>query len=398
MRTFNFLKKTFLRIIPGCSILVNDCDNQQIEDKQINIVFRFDDYSSLSSTDLELKIIEVFRKNEASITFSVVPFCCTGNVEDPAPKDTIPITPAKGDILKKGLEEGVVDIALHGYSHQTINSKQMTEFSGLDYDCQVEKIAKGKKFLENIIDASITSFVPPWDQYDLNTVRALEDLGFSTLSASKGRAASKDTKLRFLPASCSLSQLRNAVKVAKTSSDNQPLIVVLIHHYDFREIDENSGIVTMKEFCDLMSWLKSKRNVRLISIGQAANEIKDLSSKRFLPMKRNYLLNELLPPSLRNEGSLFLYQESPVYIKTLLKVGGFYLLIVIFGIILSSSIGCLLFPGPTNIMTIGILGSIVLLAIILINAFRDLRIYVKGLGIIASAIGISIGFYICFNS
>ncbi|MBP3193961.1 DUF2334 domain-containing protein [Natronogracilivirga saccharolytica] len=126
--------------------------------KIVNVVFRFDDYSARSSTDLELRLIDTFRENEVAITFGVIPFVSTGNLHDPSPKNLAPLTSEKVDILKKGYVKGTLDIALHGYSHQTISVKKNTEFSGLDYNSQIERIDKGKKFLENIIDDSVTTF------------------------------------------------------------------------------------------------------------------------------------------------------------------------------------------------------------------------------------------------
>jgi peptidoglycan/xylan/chitin deacetylase (PgdA/CDA1 family) len=396
MRTAVFCQRTLFTIFLVCTILSPGCSRKPIEEKQVNVVFRFDDYSARSSTEMELRIIDAFRKNEASITFGVIPFVCAGDAHDPSPQDIVPLTSKKGDILKTGFEDGILDIALHGYSHQTINAKNMMELSSLDYNIQVERLVKGKKLLEGMIDAPVTTFVPPWDQYDLNTLRALEVLGFSTLSAAKNGEATEDSKLNFLPASCDLPRLRDVVKAARSSSDNQPLIVVLFHQYDFREIDEKHGSITIQEFYDLLNWLKSQRDLRLLSISQATKVIKDLSANRFLLTKRNYSLYKFLPSSLWEE-SMFLYQESPVLPKTLLKVGGFYLMIVILGTVLSFSIGCLVFPRSAFIMNIGTFGSIVLSAIILVYAFHDLQVHPKGMVVSAGVIGASIGLCICFQ-
>ena len=290
------LKLGIIAIVFVCTFIFTGCDKQPIEEKQINVVFRCDDYSAHSSNEMELRIIDAFRKNEAFITFGVIPFPGDGDCHDPSPQVTVPLTSKKGDILKQGFEDGILDIALHGYSHQTINAKNFTEFSGLDYNTQIERLTNGKKFLEGVIDVPLTTFIPPWNKYDLNTLRALEVLGFSTLSANIiNGEATEDSKLNFLPASCGLPRLRDAVKAARTSSDNQPLIVVLFHNHDFREINNNPESITFQEFCALLNWLKSQRDVRLLSISQATKVINDLSANRFLLAKRNYLLNRLLP-------------------------------------------------------------------------------------------------------
>ena len=150
MMTDIIYKKTLFVIFLVCTMLLTGCNKQTLEGKKINLVFRLDDYSTRSSTDMELRIIDVFRKNKISITFGVIPFIISGDEHDPSPQDIIPLTSTKGDILKTGIKDGILEIALHGYSHQTINTEKYTEFSGIEYESQVKKIYKGKEFLEGI--------------------------------------------------------------------------------------------------------------------------------------------------------------------------------------------------------------------------------------------------------
>ena len=138
MRTAISYQRALITIVFVCTVLFTGCDKQPIEEKQVNVVFRFDDYSARSSTEMELRIIDAFRKNESSITFGVIPFVCAGDAHDPSPQDIVPLTSKKGEILKTGFEEGILDIALHGYSHQTIKAEHRMEFSSLDYNIQVK--------------------------------------------------------------------------------------------------------------------------------------------------------------------------------------------------------------------------------------------------------------------
>jgi len=374
-------------------VLLSGGDTQPLEKKQVNVVFRYDDYAAKSPTDMELKIINAFRSIGASLTVGVIPFVYAGDVHDPSPGDVIPLTPRGADILKSGSKDGTLDIALHGYSHQTINAKRMTEFEGLDYNRQLEKLTKGKEFLEGMIDAPVTTFVPPWNTYDLNTLRALEQLGFSTLSASMAGAAVEDSKLNFLPATCGLSQLRDAVETARASADPQPVIVVLFHASDFKINDyEKRGIITYPDFCDLLKWLKRQREVRLLSISQAT-EVMDLNVNRFLWNKRAYILSRLLPPPFE-EREAMLYRDRPAL--PILKVGGFYLAILILGIALSLMVGLLVFPRSAFIMNIGTFGSILLAVVLLVYALHDFVLGPKGLMVGAGAVGTSTGLYVSF--
>ena len=283
MRTFVLCRRIWVPFLFLCVILLSACNKHPVESKHVNVIFRFDDYSAVSNTQMEQKIINAFREHQACLTIGVIPYACAEDIHDPAVQDVIPLPLIKGDILKMGLHDGIVDVALHGYSHQTISTAQWTEFSGLEYNSQIQRLAKGKKFLEGMIDAPVNTFVPPWNRYDANTLRALETLGFSTLSAdNKRRDGILSSKLNFLPYSSNLFRLRDAVKTSRISPDPQPVIVVLFHEYDFKEINEKRGRITYQEFYELLNWVTSQEDVRLLSIRQATQKLHDLSARRFL--------------------------------------------------------------------------------------------------------------------
>ncbi len=253
------------------------------EKRQINIIFRYDDYSARSTTESERKIIEIFQSNNVSLTFGVIPFVCEDSVHDTKPQVLVPLTDEKIKILNSGFRNGILDIGLHGYSHQRVNNARKTEFSGIDYKTQVEKIAIGKEFLERVAGAPVRIFIPPWNKYDANTLRALEYLGFSTISALMSGVAKLNSKLNFIPQTISgLSQVRDVVKTAQIISRFENLIVVVFHAYDFEENNRRRGNITFKGFSDLLQWIKSQDNSSILSISQANNIMQDLSVNRFL--------------------------------------------------------------------------------------------------------------------
>lgn len=255
--------------------------------KIISIVFRYDDYSSLSHTETELKVIDLCYRQKIPMTFAVVPFIIEGDVHDVSHRRTIHLSEEKAEFLRKGLQAGVLDIALHGYSHQTNNTERFSEFAGLDFDTQLERLKIGQQFLKDTLNIAIDVFVPPWNAYDLNTLKALEHLRFSTLSADRFGSVLNTSKLKFLPCTCSLERLKNsALQSARNSSDPAPIIVVLFHDFEFKDVDEKRGMMTFQEFFELLAWLKAQEDVRIISIGQAVKLVKDLSVRRFVNADR----------------------------------------------------------------------------------------------------------------
>jgi hypothetical protein len=302
------------------------------ESKLVNLVFRYDDYAANSATAAELKIMEAFRTHGFPITFGVIPFKVTGDVEDPSPRDLIPLDSVKGEILKTGYEAGILEISMHGYSHQTNSADHLSEFAHLAYPEQVRRLAAGREYLQHLTGAPVKTFLPPWNTYDRHTLSALEETGFTILSANRKGLALKGTALHYLPVSCELTKLKEAIRAARRSSDDQPLVVALLHDYDFLDINEVTGVITFQEFHDLMDWVNAQDDVRVLSISQASNVIEDLGAGRAIRNQRIYYLAKLPPLSLGN--SALLYQESPSLALTLLKMAAFYAALITIGILL----------------------------------------------------------------
>lgn len=326
--------------------------SRPVEERLIHVVFRLDDCSELSSTDMELKILDLFQKNKAAITFGVVPYICAGNVYDPSPQDVVRLSAIKGDILRTAAARDVLGIALHGYSHQSIDPKISTEFSGLDYSSQLERITKGKELLEDIIGKPVTAFIPPWNQYDSNTLRALEALGFLTISASMSRESAVGTSLKFLPETCDLLQVRHAVRAARNSSDEKPIIVVVFHLFEFQEIDRQRGKITYQKFADLVNWLGAEGDIRIISLGRAAAIIDNLSAARFALNKHIRFLSNLLLPALRPESQNLYREDNKCSKEYWPRLGAFYLAIATFGVLFPFGMGELVLQRSAPIWNI----------------------------------------------
>ncbi len=328
-RYFIFRPVTCLVVLAFLGISFNSYSQEKDAGKMVNVIFRYDDYSANSVTDAELKIIDIFRKHGIPITFGIIPFKVSGDPEDPSPRDLIPLDSVKRKILKRGYEEGILDISMHGYSHQTNSSAYLSEFVNLDFNDQVKILSEGRKYLQNITGAPVTTFLPPWNTYDLNTLSALERSGFTILSANKKGLAVKGSNLHYLPVSCDLTELKDAIKAARKSSDNQPLIVALLHDYDFLDFNDVIGVLTFREFFELIDWVDAQEDVNILSVSQASGVIEDLSADRAIRNRRIYYPEKIPPLSLGS--SMLLYQESPSLAMAIIKIVAFYSLFLIIG-------------------------------------------------------------------
>lgn len=372
------------------------------EQKQITVVFRFDDPSAITCIEIEDKLITAFRKYNVCCTFGVIPFVSAGDCHDPALQELLPLTPAKVEMLHQAVQEGVLEIALHGYSHQTngLRRNGYSEFAGLDYEEQFKRIKQGKQFLEEKLLTPVAIFIPPWNSYDSNTVKALEQLEFQCLSADTNGVVNSSSSLGFLPATCSIWQLDDAIASARKSPDPVPLIVVLFHEFDFREISQSRGVVTFVRFIETLQWLSQQQDVSIVPM----SEISNAASRRYLANQRLRtslrLLPTTLPTTLRGHWYplVFLSEEGVRNVRhrqcPVLRLVAFYGgLVLVVGIVSFLAAGVVFVRMPVLVSRLLLLSGPVLLACSLVWAFHDgqfggrIRMAVAVLGVAAYCAG-----------
>jgi len=360
--------------------------------KNIAVVFRYDDYSSLSNEPLEQEILDIFENHDIPLTIGVIPFG-VNNPYSPEPQDLFPLYGEKLETLKTFVKKGVAEVALHGYSHQANADSKMTEFSGLPFQRQMDLISAGKIHLEDSLNTPISVFIPPWNSYDQNTINALEELGFLTLSANKDGLIPESSDLNLLPATCSLDDLQEGILAAKKSSTREPILVVLFHAYDFLEVDKDRGTITFPEFSELMTWLSSQSDVTTLSIGQAVQNIEGLSVNRY-SLAQTITPQEVFIESTLGEGKIndILYRAEEVSLNAWLEAITFYLLVTSVCAFFTFLVAKWLIKARKQILKLLTVSVILMSAILAIYVFSDQYVYKMGMTIIAAAIGISIGF------
>ncbi len=322
--------------------------NKSQEDDRITVVLRYDDYSSRSNTGIELKLIDILRRHHLRCTFGVIPFVCAGDGYEIGPQETLPLSKDKAEILKSAIKEGLLEVAQHGWRHQNILpyrhpwwsdffGVKYSEFFGLDYHSQLKRIQEGRKFLSELLKTEISTFIPPWNSYDQTTLSVLEELGFNYISAGVRGSVTKNSNLRFLPATCSVSQLREVIKRLRNQKCNRPLIVVMLHEFEIFESGSKMDALTLEELDDLFSWLNYEENISIKSINQIGSSGEGLNALRF----RNYNLYHkalfFLPPFL-NPGKPGYYLTTEISSLLKFKYWAFTLLYYSAILILSSII------------------------------------------------------------
>jgi peptidoglycan/xylan/chitin deacetylase (PgdA/CDA1 family) len=361
--------------------------------KRILVVLRYDDYSQQSPTDFEVDLIRALREHRASCTFGVIPHVATGDRRVVSPCPTLPLDPRKTDILKEAMDAGVVDPALHGCSHQTVRpGDDWTEFAGLDRAAQSEKICAGRDLLEQALGTRVTTFIPPWNSYDLNTLAVLEEQGFSLISADMKGPVTKSVSLKFLPCTCGLPAVKGVVTAARQIPQSPAVMVVLFHAYDFREIEAERATLTWRAFLSLLQWLASQDDVLITSLAQAAQRIDDLSARRFgtKPGRAPYLLPAPLRRTVVAGGT---YPATGTTARLWQRIGCFYLLLLLAATAAVFIAGLAVFSHFPAVVPLAKFGSPILLLLLGIYGLHDRRPTSRGLIAIATCLGACIGIW-----
>lgn len=390
--------------------------NAAISPPRVTVVFRYDDYSSRSNTDLEEKILRAFSRNKACCTFSIIPFISAVDYLDTKPQEVIPLTAAKAEIARLAMAAGAMDAAQHGYSHQRQGYTHgwYTEYEGLDYDSQLHKIRQGKVFLEKILGANILTFVPPYNSYDANTLKVLEKLNFRCLSASVQGQTDPSTSLKILPETCTLAQLREVIGNARKIVDYHPIVCVMFHQYNFigidnaKEAERITHKTSLDEFNQLLSWITSQNDIRVRSISQLLQENVDLSMERFIKNKYYLQLYHLKPAwwpphygfSIPAESAFnlrfrnILFDFNALRIINITYVCSFYLIILISMLIISYLLTLVAFSLSMIIDKIFKYLSLIMVCSLLFSLIFAAHLEYKKIEILTGALGVSLGLWL----
>jgi len=195
----------------------------------VTIAFRFDDPAFTSNHQLMDGIFDACFSRHIPLSCAVTPVR-----HDQGGKAGL--FGIKAGVLRQGLTSGLLDISQHGYLHRNSNGQEShgpSEFHNMPLDLQRGWIRTGKAILEDTLACRISGFVPPWNSYDATTVQALEEQGFTYLSADRNRLPHPGSPLRFLPITCGLQELASAMRQARKFACLDPIIIASVRSRDF---------------------------------------------------------------------------------------------------------------------------------------------------------------------
>jgi predicted deacetylase len=249
----------------------------------ILVALRFDDPSATSQHELEMAIFERLRVHGLPATVATIP---VRRYEG----RYVALNEDNAAHLINAQRNGIIEIAQHGYSHEERGKtadESPSEFAGLARDEQARLIGAGRELLERLFGCEITGFVPPWNTCDGTTTSIISDQGFRYLSA--GRKAPTDKKLKGLPRTCQLINIEAAVEEARCYAWLHPVVIAVMHHYDFRESGASDAPTDLDGFSGRLDWLVSQPDIRVVSLDTLSREASRIIDPNFLEAAKRIL-------------------------------------------------------------------------------------------------------------
>lgn len=351
------------------------------------LVLRYDDYSSISPTQLETQILTLHRQHGLPVTFGVIP-CVHGVDPDSGEVGEIPLSAEKVSILRGYIEAGVLTPAMHGYSHQSL---AVSEFEGVDAGVQFTRLDEGKRLLDAELSQQVTAFIPPWNSYDHNTLQSLESLGFTCISADSNGCFDESSTLVYLPTTKQeLTELRKSVLLARLVPDAEPIVVLVFHEYDFACDGSSPARFTVEEYSALLGWVATQQDVRVLSVSEAVSEASDLSPERLAANAACQKQLRAVPPFLYPR-AVYLSRDAARVVARVSQAAAvlFYLLILVSSA-LASSWFCGFADAQWSPVAGVIAGTLGLMCSIKCrrSGWRALLVTAMGLGLLAGCLNI----------
>jgi len=349
----------------------------RISDSQkLNIVFRYDDFSGTSSTEVEYEILKLIDYYGFSASFGVIPFSAGDSGLDVT--GCIPLPESKIKMVEPYVRSGVLEIAQHGFLHKNSSwDQEKTEFKGLSGEQQAYKIEHGKRLLELNFGTVVTTFIPPWNSYDRSTLEVLEDQDINIISADNYQVSDPSGDISYLPYTLSLDQLGDMLGSGRFPAfARNSIVVLMVHDYDFTEIDQTRGLLSLNDLSGILGEAASS-GWRFNSLRDAVAEHGTFDHHSYIWNKRkNNILGHLSiffthTGIFRSLHTLEMLYMPPAFVIPLLVM--VILMYLIFMIVFAEIVIQLLFMARTRLIFVELSGIavMILFAILLFIFFKD---------------------------
>ena len=199
------------------------------------VAFRLDDIQGYWLNDVQIAVMEVFQKQDIPLTIGIIG----------GEQFKFGIDPKITDYVRGLLaERSTIKIANHGWNHES--------FVTYDKKMQSDLLKKSNERLFQILEVTPKTFIPPFNEFDDNTIIALQENQFTHFSPSLITSSPpylpNDSNLYSFPETAATGEMRDlglfeGIGFEKTFEDiqigvdNFGFAVVMMHPQEFSVIE-----------------------------------------------------------------------------------------------------------------------------------------------------------------
>lgn len=181
------------------------------------------------------------------------------------------------DYMRSIASNHLFEFAQHGYTHQSVTMVSPSEFYGRPYAVQYDTIKKGRDDIKQAFGVVPTTFIPPFDKSDNNTLKAAKALGFTDYSTAyrdfniqQGQSQGIKVEAASLELSNkSLASLKNETEQFLNNPHSVDTFVVLYHPSDFSGPNGTVNSQRVKLLADYIDYLKGMGRVQFTTFNRS---------------------------------------------------------------------------------------------------------------------------------
>ena len=232
------------------------------------VAFRLDDVVDAKPGYLQFVVIDFFMEQDIPLTIGII-----GN-QFGADQYTI-------DFLKNHLDNSSknLEIANHGWNH--------TNFKNLSFEEQDASIGKTNNLIFEKLGVMPKVFIPPFNEFDKNTLNALEKNHITHISSIISLDEPSVTKSRFyhLPATSTSGEYnqdqewaplvgKKTFELVKDSISKYGFAVVMMHPRDFGQFAKQGNAVSYEQLAEMEFVINEtkKAGFEIVPIGKINRE------------------------------------------------------------------------------------------------------------------------------
>jgi peptidoglycan/xylan/chitin deacetylase (PgdA/CDA1 family) len=170
------------------------------------------------------------------------------------------------------------EFAQHGYTHQSVSMTSPSEFYGRPYAVQYNTIKKGRDDITQAFGIVPTTFMPPFDKSDNDTLKAAKALGFTEYSTSFSdfnilqgqRWGINIEAVSLVFGNESLASMKNETERFLNDPHSVNAFIVLYHPADFSGPNGVVNSQRVKLLADYIDYLKGTGRVQFTTFNRSS--------------------------------------------------------------------------------------------------------------------------------